>query len=113
MSRFAVSWPNRLGIGLSRPSTSPIFRRSKRKARSRPRIRREMAAREEASVIGIPRYIFTAPPPSYLYRLPPPHNPHIPMDLLEFLWILRVYGDQNIGIDRLDRILEVAFAGVA
>jgi len=35
------------------------------------------------------------------------------MDLLEFLGILRVYGDQNSGIDRPNRILEVAFAGVA
>jgi len=51
--------------------------------------------------------------PSDSHRLPPLHYPHISMDLLEFLGILRVYGDQNIGIDRLDRILEVAFAGVA
>jgi len=59
------------------------------------------------------RYILLAPPPSDLHRLPPPHNPYIPMDLLEFLRILRVYWDQNIGIDRLNRILEVALAGVA
>ena len=35
------------------------------------------------------------------------------MDLLELLGILRVYRDQNIGTDRPNRILEVAFAGVA
>jgi hypothetical protein len=35
------------------------------------------------------------------------------VNLLEFLRILRVYRDQNIGIDRLDRMLDVAFAGVA
>jgi hypothetical protein len=35
------------------------------------------------------------------------------MDLLEFLGILHMDRDQNIGIDRPNRILEVAFAGVA
>jgi len=35
------------------------------------------------------------------------------MDLFEFLGILGVDRDQNIGIDHLDRILEVAFAGAA
>jgi hypothetical protein len=47
---------------------------------------------------------------SDLHRLPPPRNPHIAIDLLELLRILRMYRDLNVGIDRLDRILKVAFA---
>ena len=79
----------------------------------RARIRREPAARDETSITAISRYIFPHPVHSDPYRLPPPRNPHIAIDLLELLRILRMYRDQNIGIDRFNRILEVAFAGVA
>ncbi len=60
--------------------------------------------------IDILAYFRLKSSPSNLYPSPRLTITHIPMDLLELFRILGMDGDQNIGIDRFDRILEVAFA---